>query len=194
MLTKDPAQRLTVAQIKQHPWWLQKQPTPRPEEVARFPPYVGSEDPLRSTTVLQYLEAFYSYGDFPQPPAVTVGEHPEQRCDILHPMGCGVSDEEIPNHQAQSEHDLLMLPAIDEDGSVFEGEEHREAVQRNVSDDCLNDKSHNIARRVSVVSSAEDVLFPSAQVKEEDDEAGLHSSKAKDRKKSKKVSSSCQQQ
>ena len=135
-------------------WWLQKQPTPRPEEVARFPPYVGSEDPLRSTTVLQYLEAFYSYGDFPQPPAVTVVEYPEQRCDILHPMGCGVSDEEIPNHQALSEHDLL--PAIGEDGSVFEEGEHREGVQRNVSDDCLNDKSHNIARRVSVVSSAED--------------------------------------
>ena len=71
-------------------------------------------------------------------------------------MGCGVSDEEIPNHQALSEHDPLMLPAIGEDGSVFEEGEHREAVQRNVSDDCLNDKSHNIARRVSVVSSAED--------------------------------------
>ena len=146
-----------------HRWWLQKQPVPRPEEVAKFLPYVGSEDPLRSTTVLQYLEAYYSYGDFPQP-VVNFGEYPEQRCDILsgeHQTGHGVSEEEMQNHNAMSEQDP-MLPTIGEDGEVFEEEEQRETVQRNISDDCLNtDESHNIARRVSVVSSAEDGEYAS---------------------------------
>lgn len=145
-------------------WWRQKQPVPLPEEVAKFLPYVGSEDQLRSTTVLQYLEAYYSYGDFPQPAPVNFGDSGEQRCDILsgeHQMGYGVSEDEVLNRGATSEQDL-MLPTIGEDSEVFKEEVPRESMQRNVSDDCLNvDESHNIARRVSVVSSAEDGEYAS---------------------------------
>ena len=74
----------------------------------------------------------------------------------MYPMGYGASNDDISNHNALSEQDL-MCPAIGEGSEVFEEGEHREAVQRNVSDGCLNvNESHNIARRVSVVSSAED--------------------------------------
>ena len=132
---------------------------PQPEEVARFLPYVGSEDPLRSTTVMQYLEAYYNYGDQPQPSSVIIGDSADQRCDILsgeHQAGHGELEDAMRNQGAASEQDL-MLPTIGEDGEVFDEEVRRELMQRNASDDCLNtDASHNIARRVSVVSSAED--------------------------------------
>ena len=43
-------------------WFVYKQPKPLKEDIVRFTPYPESDDNIRGTTVLPYLEAFYQYG------------------------------------------------------------------------------------------------------------------------------------
>ena len=45
-------------------WLTAKHAKPLREDIVRFPPYPDSDDPLRGTTVLPYLESFYNYGGF----------------------------------------------------------------------------------------------------------------------------------
>lgn len=202
MLEKDPKVRLSIPEIKNHAWVLQKQPRPLPEDVARFPPYFGTEDALRSTTVLQYLDAYYGgMGNSPSFPEMPFGENSEVKVTVdgqshdrhfLAPM-----DQDGSTFVPDPLQPDISLPTIGEDGGdVFSRDDEDVRLPRNLSDPMPEESHlHNISRRVSTVSSQEDVLFPSIRVTEEESNTMKRKgSKRSTAGLSKKVSGSCQQQ
>ncbi|XP_062509334.1 serine/threonine-protein kinase stk11-like [Corticium candelabrum] len=56
LLTKDPDHRLSIQQIRQHPWMMKKHPKPYKDDIVHMPPLNESDDMHRSITLIPYLE------------------------------------------------------------------------------------------------------------------------------------------
>nr|KAG5703232.1 hypothetical protein BaRGS_034143 [Batillaria attramentaria] len=88
MLTYDAAQRFSLQQIRQHDWFRKKHP--RTLERVHFPPHPDGGDPLRSMTVIPYLEVFHS------PESHTSSEHEDVEFEDFGAYTRGAFGEGMP--------------------------------------------------------------------------------------------------
>ena len=122
-------------------WFGYKYAKPLPDDIVRFTPYVESEDQLRGTTVLPYLEAFYQYGT-------------EE--GVGNMMGISLGSQ-APGLKGDSSPQNVMQECnwVSEDGLFDETEGSSMASMYSEHDRSLE----NITQRKSRVSSTEDGNF-----------------------------------
>ena len=135
-------------------------------ELAQFPPYFGSEDPYRPTTVLRYLEAYYNFQQSsnapPQTDGRTVAEFQEEvSTEVLRNNMS--ADRPVFSEEAELEY-IQQIHSQPDPGLQLKAPQH-EVIHRHLSDNVvtasasdtqMTDNMQHISRRVSAVSSQEE--------------------------------------